>query len=79
MIREKTMKIIAAFPTTTDAMRMQMAADAAELTGRLIPVPEQISAGCGIAWCSDVELRSKVEFVIKENGIAVQQYCEMMW
>ena len=73
------MKIIAAFPTTTDAMRMQMAADAAGLAGRLIPVPEQISAGCGIAWCSEAELRCEVERVIAENGIAVEHYREMLW
>ena len=47
MPREKTMKVVFAFPTTTMAMKMEAAAKAKEAPGRLIPVPRQISAGCG--------------------------------
>ena len=49
MPREKTMKVVFAFPTTTMAMKMEAAAKAKEAPGRLIPVPRQISAGCGIS------------------------------
>ena len=52
MPREKTMKVVFAFPTTTMAMKMEAAAKAKEAPGRLIPVPRQISAGCGMAWCA---------------------------
>ena len=52
MPREKTMKVVFAFPTTTMAMKMEAAAKAKEAPGRLIPVPRQISAGCGMAWCT---------------------------
>ena len=48
MPREKTMKVVFAFPTTTMAMKMEAAAKAKEAPGRLIPVPRQISAGCGM-------------------------------
>lgn len=54
MPREKTMKVVFAFPTTTMAMKMEAAAKAKEAPGRLIPVPRQISAGCGMAWCAPV-------------------------
>ncbi len=79
MIRKKSMKVIAAFPTTTDAMRMQIAANTSGLAGRLIPIPEGIRAGCGLAWCSEREFRSDVEKAVKENQIAVEHWCEMMW
>ncbi len=79
MVRKKSMKIIAAFPTTTDAMRMQIAADETELEGRLIPIPETIYAGCGLAWCSEVVLRSELEKVVKERQIAVEVWKEMLW
>ena len=39
MPREKTMKVVFAFPTTTMAMKMEAAAKAKTAPGRLIPVP----------------------------------------
>ncbi|HHT44465.1 MAG TPA: DUF3343 domain-containing protein [Fastidiosipila sp.] len=51
MKREKTTKLVLTFATMTDAM----AADSvlgSEL-GRIIPVPSEIHAGCGLAWCAD--------------------------
>lgn len=76
---KQSMKLIAAFPTTTDAMHMQTAADRAGLEGRLIPVPGQISAGCGLAWCSEAALKDRVKEIIRNSGIAVDGYYEMMW
>ncbi|MFR7550484.1 MAG: putative Se/S carrier-like protein [Clostridium sp.] len=57
MPREKTMKVVFAFPTTTMAMKMEAAAKAKEAPGRLIPVPRQISAGCG--WPGAHRLRTE--------------------
>jgi len=55
MPREKTMKVVFAFPTTTMAMKMEAAAKAKEAPGRLIPVPRHqrrlwnglVRTGCG--------------------------------
>ena len=53
MPREKTMKVVFAFPTTTMAMKMEAAAKAKEAPGRLIPVPRRrlwnglVRTGCG--------------------------------
>ena len=53
MPREKTMKVVFAFPTTTMAMKMEAAAKEKTAPGRLIPVPRQrrlrnglVCAGC---------------------------------
>ena len=64
MPREKTMKVVFAFPTTTMAMKMEAAAKAKEAPGRLIPVPRQISAGCGMTWCAPVADRVSLEQLI---------------
>ena len=49
-MRKKEERLVASFHTTTDAMAMQSACRAEGMRGRLIPVPRQISAGCGLAW-----------------------------
>ena len=36
----------------------------AGLAGRLIPVPRSITAGCGMAWRADPELRSALEEIL---------------
>ena len=66
MPREKTMKVVFAFPTTTMAMKMEAAAKAKEAPGRLIPVPRQISAGCGMAWAAPAEAKTHGSSITKD-------------
>ena len=49
-MREKTMKLVITFHTTTQAIAMEAFCQKEELPGRLIPLPREISAGCGLAW-----------------------------
>ncbi|MGI6156879.1 MAG: DUF3343 domain-containing protein [Saccharofermentanales bacterium] len=51
-MREKTPKLVITFRTTDDAMAAE--ALLSRDGGRLIPVPQSIDAGCGLAWCDDV-------------------------
>ena len=43
-------RLIITFPTTVMAMAMEKTCQANGLPGRLIPVPPEISAGCGMCW-----------------------------
>ena len=43
-------KVVVTFQTTTEAMAWERACRAEGLPGRLIPMPVQISAQCGLAW-----------------------------
>ena len=61
MPREKTMKVVFAFPTTTMAMKMEAAAKAKEAPGRLIPDPRQNSTGCPMACCATVAYHFETE------------------
>lgn len=54
-MRRKTPKIVLTFAATSDAMALEAAARDRGLPGRMIPVPSEISAGCGLAWCVPVE------------------------
>lgn len=47
-VRKKYVLLI--FKSTTDAMAMEAFSRENSLPGRLIPVPQEISASCGLAW-----------------------------
>ena len=54
-MRRKTPKAVVTFASTSDAMAVEAAAREAGFPGRMIPIPSEISAGCGLAWCIPVE------------------------
>ena len=78
MAREKTEKVVFTFHTTTMAMRMEQCAKDAGSPGRLIPVPRQISAGCGMAWSAPVESRSQLESLLEQTGIELEDIYELL-
>lgn len=49
MLKKKPTLIIT-FATTTQAMAMEKFCTRQKLPGRLIPVPREITAGCGLSW-----------------------------
>ena len=53
-MREKKLWLIITFHTTTAAMAMEAMCAAKNLPGRLIPVPREITAGCGMSWRAPV-------------------------
>ena len=68
-MRKKERKLVIAFHTTADAMAFESACKRESLPGRLIPVPREITAGCGMAWCADEALRERLEAFAGEHGI----------
>lgn len=49
-MRLKRLYRVITFATTTDAMAAENFCLDNSIGGRLIPVPQEISAGCGLAW-----------------------------
>ena len=76
-MREKTKKMVITFRTTTDAMAMEKRCRQSGLPGRLIPVPQQISAGCGMAWCAEPEEGSRLRRAAAESGLTAEGYYEV--
>ena len=64
-MREKQLRLIVTFNTTTGVMAMEKACKSENIPGRLIPVPRQISAGCGLSWLCNKEDREKIESYCK--------------
>ena len=49
-MREKKEQLVITFSNTPEAIKMEKYCKEHQLPGRLIPVPSQITAGCGLAW-----------------------------
>ena len=49
-MRQKEWKLIITFHTTSDAIAFEKACKETGRSGRMIPVPRELSAGCGLAW-----------------------------
>ena len=49
-MRQKKPFLIITFSATADAMALEKYCLAHDLPGRLIPIPREIHAGCGLAW-----------------------------
>ena len=72
-MREKKPALILTFSTTTEAMAMEQFCAQGQLPGRLIPVPREISAGCGLAWKAPVEEKERLLQAMEEAGLRLQE------
>lgn len=77
-MRKKELKLVITFRTTADAMAMEKVCKEKNAPGRLIPVPREISAGCGLSWCSDLLYREELEDLLRTVGIAEDAIHECM-
>ena len=77
-MRVKSPRAVVTFPTTSDAMAMEAAARAHGIPGRIIPVPSDIDAGCGLAWCADADERGVLEAALRDLALAYEGIFEVM-
>ena len=56
-MRAKVPKVVASFRTTHDALGAEALCREAGIPGRIIPVPTEITAGCGFAYMMPPEER----------------------
>ena len=77
-MREKKKYRILTFRTTTDAMTMEKACRQNGIPGRMIPVPREISASCGLAWRIDAEDFTLYEEKIRELYVEYENSIELM-
>ena len=77
MIRKQE-RVVFTFHTTTDAMAMEALCKAAGLGGRMIPVPGEITADCGLAWCAEPGLEEILSDTLKTAKIPVQGVYRLM-
>ncbi len=74
MPRVKRPSLVVTFPTTAAAMACEELCARQGLPGRMIPVPGEISAGCGLAWKAAPEDREALETAFSEAGLEVEGF-----
>jgi hypothetical protein len=68
MLKKKPALIIT-FATTTQAMAMESFCARENLPGRLIPVPREITAGCGLSWKARPEEQERLLAALQQAGM----------
>lgn len=70
MARLKRPAIVLSFAKTTDAMAVEKYCMENHLPGRLIPIPREITAGCGLAWKAAPEDEELLVSGMTEAGLS---------
>lgn len=69
-MREKERKTVITFHTTAEAIALEAQCLKEKIPGRLIPVPRQISSGCGLSWAMPVDWDGDMEKWMEERGLS---------
>ncbi len=77
-MRIKKKHMVVTFRTTTDAMAFENFCNKNRIPGRLIPVPGEISAGCGLAWKCLPEDMDLVYPILEKNGVLYERITELL-
>ena len=72
MPRVRKPALVVTFPTTAAAMACEQLCGEQGLPGRMIPVPGEISAGCGLAWKAAPQDRDVLASALDVAGVAVE-------
>lgn len=78
-MRQKEWKLVITFHTTSDAIAFEKACKENGKPGRMIPVPRELSAGCGLAWATVPEERKGMEEFLKEQNISCEDIAELFY
>ena len=76
-MRNKEWKVVVTFESTTHAMALGKVFKEQGVVGRLIPVPRQITAGCGLAWCSPLHAKVFILNQINQHQLHYQKIVEL--
>lgn len=76
-MRVRNPYVIITFRTTTEAMAMESKCGQKGIPGRLIPIPREITAGCGLAWRIGVQEYKEYKEAIDALSIAFEQQVEL--
>lgn len=76
MINKKPCLVIS-FNKTTDAMVVEEYCLNNNIEGRLIPLPKEISAGCGLAWKCEIANKDNMLKLLNDINIKYDKIIEL--
>ena len=74
MIRRKRPFAVIAFASTEQALAAEAMFTKTGLPGRMIPIPSQVSAGCGLAWKAEAGEEQALLGALRESGIGFEKH-----
>ena len=77
-MRPKTQKLVITFHTTAAAMAMEKFCKEENVPGRLIPVPRELTADCGMAWCAPVEAVARLRALAADHSLEYEGWQELL-
>ena len=77
-MREKKLYLIITFHTTAAAIAMERLCRDKGLPGRLIPVPRELTADCGMAWRAGVAGKPPLEANVEPEKLEAGGFYEVM-
>lgn len=77
-MREKTLQLVISFSSTAHAMAVEKYCMQHDLPGRLIPVPKEITAGCGLAWKAALSDREALIAAFEKENITYDGVYEVL-
>lgn len=77
-MRPKAWKLVITFHTTAAAMAMEKRCKEENVPGRLIPVPRELTADCGMAWCAPVEAAARLRTLAEDSSLEYEGWQELL-
>ena len=77
-MRIKKTYVVLSFHTTLEAMEWEKQCAECGVPGRIIPLPREISAGCGLAWRMEPAEYEQKKEQINTFGIETDQSVELV-
>lgn len=72
-MRQRKEFLVITFSETTDAIAAEKLLPKHGIPGRIIPIPRQLSAGCGLSWKTDMEWEDRAREALEAEGIRWQE------
>ena len=72
-MRIKKSQLVITFSNTPEAIKMEKYCQEHQMPGRLIPIPSQITAGCGLAWKTEPDRKEQWMEQLKLAGLSWEQ------
>lgn len=72
-MRQKKLTLVITFKTTTQAMAVEKYCMENGLPGRIIPIPREITAGCGLSWKAAPEDQEKLAAALEASGLGWEE------
>ena len=77
-MRPKAWKLVVTFHTTAAAMAMEKLCKEEGGPGRLIPVPRELTADCGMAWCAPLDAEETLRALADAHHLEYADWQELL-